>query len=75
MTVKNFLDGNRELYFSFVALRSMRFARELRYNLSVDYLLVRLIITFTSNVKREFVPRDEVSHFTCRLPFSISTHK
>ena len=53
----------------------MRFARELRYNLSVDYLLVKLIITFTSNVKREFVPREEVSHFTCRLPFSISTHK
>ena len=30
---------------------------------------------FTSNAKREFVPRDQVSRFTCRLLFIISTHK
>ena len=37
-------------------------------------VIERLSITFTSNGKREFVPRDQVSHF-CRLRFVISTLK
>ena len=38
-------------------------------------IIERLITTFTSNGKREFVPRDQVSSFTCLLLFIISTHK
>ena len=38
-------------------------------------LIEMLSITFTSNGKREFVPRDQVSPFTCRLLFIISTNK
>ena len=33
----------------------------------------RLSITFTSNGKREFVPRDQVSPITCRLLFIFHT--
>ena len=39
----------------------------------LSWLLERLIITFTSNGKREFVPRDQVSSWACRLRFIIST--
>ena len=34
-----------------------------------------LSFTLASNEKRRFVPRDQVSPFTCRLLFIISTHK
>ena len=46
-------------------------------NTSVENKLIleRLSIMFTSNCKREFVPRDQVSPITCRLHFIISTHK
>ena len=39
----------------------------------LSWLLERLSITFTSKGKREFVPRDQVSSWACRLRFIIST--
>ena len=40
---------------------------ELHYNMSLDCLLERVIITFTSNVKREFVPRVPLLVAYCSL--------
>ena len=40
---------------------------ELHYNMSLDCLLERVIITFTSNVQREFVPRVPLLVAYCSL--------
>ena len=39
------------------------------------YLCINREVKHHVYVKREFVPRDQVSPFTCRLLFIISTHK
>ena len=44
-------------------------------HMALHMILETLNITFTSNGEREFVPRDQMSPYTCRLLLIISTLK
>ena len=43
--------------------------------MALHMILEMLNTTFTSNGEREFVPRDQMSPYTCRLLLIISTLK
>ena len=61
---KPFSIQSHDLYWENKTYKLKRFVREVKHHV-------------TSNVKRKFVPRDQVSplQYTCRLLFIISTHK